>query len=91
MVKLAYFFAVAGAIIIGVPTYLILTTHHIDSSVIYAFIGFIIPASLVWITHPFGADGFFWILWQGSYMGMFGVFCAYVFWFHAVRGQKACS
>lgn len=84
----AYFLAVIGAIFIGVPTHLILSKLNIKSSVIYTFIGFIIPAALVWISHPFGADGFFWILWQGSLMGGFGALCAYVFWFHALRGQK---
>jgi len=46
----------------------------------YAFVGFVVPALLTVVIHPFGEDGARMILIQSIYLGLFGAVIAIIFW-----------
>jgi len=77
---IALLISFVGVLVVGLPTHLILVRLDKVKSVNYAIVGFIVPALLTAVFHPFGEDGIKWIAIQSFNLGVFGALIALVFW-----------
>jgi len=70
----------AGVVIVGLPMHLILVRMGRVKAIYYAFFGFLVPTLVTVVIHPFGEDGFGWIIVQSISLGLFGAVIAVIFW-----------
>lgn len=79
-----FLISIAGNIIIGIPTHLVLKKLGVENGFAYILTGFISPIFILGVVEFFGNQSYQSTLVTGLIFGCFGAFCAYVFWLCAV-------
>ena len=84
-----FMISLAGNIIIGIPTHLVLKKLNVKNGFAYILIGFISPTLILGVVEFFGNQSYRSVLTTGLIFGCFGAFCAYVFWLCVVYESSA--
>ena len=87
---MAPLFVLEGVLFVGLPVHFFLVWKNWLRPVQYLIPGFVIPALVVAISHPFGEDGALWIFWQTILMGATGAIGALIFR-RAALGKNAAD
>ena len=79
-----YLVGLAGIIIFGIPTYLILNKLHVKSGFSYILVGFLTPIVITGIMSLATSPSIFGVLITSFIPAILGAVCAYAFWCCAV-------
>ena len=82
-----YFIGLASTILLGIPTHLILNKLDITNGIAYILVGLLAPIFLLWMGMLLGSKDYSFLFFVGIVSGLFGAFCAYVFWLYVVPSK----